>query len=218
MFLYSYKCFIHIFLHKYVWYCVCTLMSPVQDSLVALQALAVYGKSDPNRAIYEIVVKLQSTATSSWERTIRLNKDNWMTAQRVKVRGSPGTDDTHVDMCMQMLACSAMCKHGYSYIHTCTHACTHGHTHARTHGHTYTHTHGRAHIDTHTRTHTCTRTHTHLISKCTLYMWVSTHVCTGVLVVFVYKCLHLLICRIFLQVTYSHCFNISLLAWNCISD
>ncbi|KAK2182230.1 hypothetical protein NP493_362g02042 [Ridgeia piscesae] len=59
--------------------------SATRDSLVALQALAVYGKSDPNRAIYEIVVKLQSTATSSWERTIRLNKDNWMTAQRVKI-------------------------------------------------------------------------------------------------------------------------------------
>ena len=171
------------------------------------------------------------------------------------------TDDTYVDVCMQMPACSAMCKHGYSYIHTRTYACMHTHTHRHIHTQTYTHTcthrhihtcthihiHTYAHTDIHTDTHTdiythmhkysqtqtdlhtdklqtCTNTPTHLSKCCVcictlykLYMWVSTHVCTGVLIVFVYKCLHLLICRTFLQVTAI--FEIlSLLAWNCISD
>ncbi|KAI0217799.1 Alpha-2-macroglobulin-P [Lamellibrachia satsuma] len=59
--------------------------SATRDSLVALQALSEYGERDTNRAIYDMRVKLESTATSSWKRTINLNKDNWMTTQRVKV-------------------------------------------------------------------------------------------------------------------------------------
>jgi len=42
------------------------------------------------------------------------------------------TDDTYVDVCMQMPAYSAMCKHGYSYIHTRTYTCM-MHTHRCSH-------------------------------------------------------------------------------------
>ena len=52
----------------------------LQDTVVALQALTVYGARDTNRALYNMEVELEHAETD-FKRIVKLNKDNWSTLQ-----------------------------------------------------------------------------------------------------------------------------------------
>ena len=52
-----------------------------QDSAIALQALAKFAEQDTNRALYNVRIEMEATATSGYEQQIALDRQNWQDVQ-----------------------------------------------------------------------------------------------------------------------------------------
>ena len=55
-----------------------------QDSIVALEALTVWGARDTNRDIYNMEIKIEMSQSKK-KAIVRLNRENWATTQFIDV-------------------------------------------------------------------------------------------------------------------------------------
>ena len=51
----------------------------------AVQALAAYAERDTNRALYDMSITFESTATTGWKKTVHLKKGNFGVLTTLKV-------------------------------------------------------------------------------------------------------------------------------------
>ncbi|XP_013420589.1 CD109 antigen isoform X3 [Lingula anatina] len=56
-----------------------------QDSIIALQALTEYSRSDYNRDLYKMRISVEAPASPGWSHTFTLNQSNWMVLQTVEI-------------------------------------------------------------------------------------------------------------------------------------